>query len=196
MEESIKAYNYFLTYDQLCSDNFLAIDGIEYGFTHLLYYISESTLFIKKIDPVVNSENEFEFTLKDKNLNYKTILDEFLVDYLANNENFSGTPLFIKSDVLNKETFEIIYEKALEIKRERKQYAILSNLENELIKYCKSIHLNPQPEGNSPNNWRANCPSGGNHSIMIYTKTNLWGCGYCRKKGDLNSLKARHQEKK
>ena len=60
---------------------------------------------------------------------------------------------------------------------------------NELIRYCEAEKLYPYPEGSNLTNWYAQCPNGGKHPIMISTISNEWGCGYCRKKGNLEDLK-------
>jgi hypothetical protein len=37
--------------------------------------------------------------------------------------------------------------------------------------------------------------SGGQHHLMISTEFNEWGCGYCKKKGDINSLREWYESK-
>jgi hypothetical protein len=49
--------------------------------------------------------------------------------------------------------------------------------------------LHPKPTGFNEDSWTANCPSGGNHFIMVTTLKDEWGCGYCRKKGRILDLK-------
>jgi hypothetical protein len=58
-----------------------------------------------------------------------------------------------------------------------------------IILYCTEHNLYPEPEDHSPDIWKANCPSGRQHHIMISTSSNEWGCGYCKKKGKLEELK-------
>ncbi len=55
--------------------------------------------------------------------------------------------------------------------------------------------MNPRPNGSRPNIWEANCLSGGEHQLMISTEFNEWGCGYCKKKGDINSMCGWHESK-
>jgi hypothetical protein len=187
--ETKKGYKHFLRYDQIC------FDGIEYGFTDLFYEINESTLFIKKVDHRNNSEKEFEFPLEIKNARIEVVLEDFLINLMSYRWNFEGEPRYENSDVFSKKSFDTMLEKGIALMGERDKLAILLNSDNELIKYCKSIGLYPEPEGGSASNWKANCPSGGNHHIMISTISNEWGCGYCHKKGDINSLKEWYQRK-
>lgn len=79
---------------------------------------------------------------------------------------------------------------------EKYALAVKLNADNEIIKYCNSIGLNPKPNGSRPNIWEANCLSGGEHQLMISTEFNEWGCGYCKKKGDFNSLREWYECKK
>ena len=107
--------------------------------------------------------------------------------------NFEGIPIYENSELISEESFDKMLKEGIELMDKRDELAKLLHADNELIKYCKSIQLNPEPEGNSTTNWQANCPSGGHHHIMISTKSNEWGCGYCGRKGDLYSLKEWHE---
>ena len=43
--------------------------------------------------------------------------------------------------------------------------------------------------GNTAYSWAAKCPNvNGKHQIMVSTKHDDWGCGYCQKKGDQKDL--------
>lgn len=173
--ESEKEYKHFLRYDQLC------FEDMEYGFTDLYYNISESTLYIKEHDHRNNKESEAEFPVENKNATVGVILESYLINLMSYSRNFAGTPKYESSNIFSKESFDTMLEKGIALMEEREELAIFLGADNALIKYCKSIQLNPQPEGGSATNWQANCPSGGNHHIMISTKSNEWGCGYCWK---------------
>jgi hypothetical protein len=58
----------------------------------------------------------------------------------------------------------------------------------EIIETARALRLRPEPSGDSPNNWIANCP-GGQHSIMVAPTSNEFGCGYCRIKGGPDVLR-------
>jgi len=182
-------YKHLLRYNQIC------FDGIEYGSTDLYYKIKGSTLFIKKVDYCNKSENEFEFQIKDSCKRDDIVLEDFLINLMSYRYNFEGEPSYEYSKVFSKEAFDSMLVKGLELMDKREKLALNLNADNELIKYCKSIGLNPVPEEGSATNWNANCPSGGAHKIMISTTSNKWGCGYCRKNGNINSLKEWYNSK-
>lgn len=178
-----KGYKHLLRYNQSC------FDGIEYGFTDLFYEISGSTLFIKKVDHRTKSEKEFESQIDNIPERDEVVLEGFLINLMSYRFNFEGEPIYESSEVFSKKSFDAMLVKGLVLMEEREKLALILKSDNELIKYCKSIGLNPIPKGGSSTHWEANCPSGGNHKIMISTTSNEWGCGYCRKNGDINALK-------
>lgn len=178
-----REYKHFLCYDQLC------FPGIEYGETDLFFDLNKSTLFIKKIDHYVKSEKELEFHVKSEDINIVAELENFLITLMSDRYNFFGEPVFVKSSFFTKAQFEEMLNKGIKLMEEKDDLAVRLNADNELIKYCESIGLNPVPDGSSPTSWKANCLSGGEHFMMISTTSNEWGCGYCRKKGDINSLR-------
>lgn len=187
--EIIIEYKHFLTYDQDC------FDGFEYGLTDLFYKIRGSTLFIKKVDHSNNTETELEFPVETKTIGFKVVLEAFLINLMSFRYNFVGTPEYKYSEVFSKESFDTMLEKGIALMGEKEKLAKVLNANNEIIKYCESIGLYPEPEEGSSTNWRAQCPSGGQHHIRISTESNEWGCGYCGKKGDINSLKDWYQSK-
>ncbi len=182
-----QGYSLLLCYDQDCM-------LVDYGLTDLFYKVDNQSLYILRIDHQAKSENEITIPIQNKDASIRIVLEEFLVNLMSYRKNFLGTPLFDKSDVFTKKEFDAMLKKGIELMDERDELAKLSNADNELIIYCKSIQLYPEPVGSSPTNWKANC-LGGNHHIMISTKSNEWGCGYCGKKGDLNELKKWYERK-
>ena len=58
-----------------------------------------------------------------------------------------------------------------------------------ILKVAWAFGLSPRTAGQNPESWWANCPCGGNHSIMISTNSNQFGCGYCRRKGGPDELR-------
>jgi hypothetical protein len=185
-----KEYKHFLRYDQAI------FDDIMHGSTDLYYDTNDSTLFIMKVQPQKKSAEELEFPIPDKNSSIQIVLENFLINLLSFRGNFVGTPEYESSDLFSKESFDKMLKQAYNLMDERDELVRLAGANNEMIKYCESAGLNPQPAGNSPTNWHANCPSGGQHYVMISVKSNEWGCGYCRKKGDLDALKKWIESKK
>jgi len=184
-----REYKHFLRYDQSC------FDGIEYGFTDLFFDFNQTTMFIKKVDHRNKEEKELQFPLKSEVTNIIVELKDFLITLMSNRYNFAGTPVFVQSRIFSEALFDEMLKQAIILMDEKYNLSIKQNAENELIKYCKSIGLNPEPEGSSPTNWEANCLSGGQHRLMISTKSNEWGCGYCKRKGDINSLREWYESK-
>ena len=153
-------------------------------------------MFIKKFDNVKNVEANLHFPLKLKSLEIIDELKDFLITILSDLNNFVGIPEYVQSEIFPKAAFDEMFKQAIVLKNKKYDLAKELNTENELIKYCKSIGLNPEPEGSIPTNWVANCLSGGQHHIMISTISNQWGCGYCKRKGDINSLREWHESRK
>jgi hypothetical protein len=185
-----REYKHFLCYDQR------SFEGIEYGFTDLFFDFNQTTMFIKEVDHRNKEEKELQFPLKSEAANIIAELKNFLITIMSDRYNFVGTPVFVQSRIFSEATFDEMLKQGIILMDEKYDLAIKLNSENELIKYCKSIGLNPEPEGSSPTNWEANCLSGGQHRLMISTKSNEWGCGYCKRKGDINSLREWYESKK
>ncbi|WP_299397161.1 hypothetical protein [uncultured Gelidibacter sp.] len=106
---------------------------------------------------------------------------------------FSGYPKFENSSVFTEQEFDGIVQSI----KDEKDAISKKSLENitPLITYLKENNLNPVPSGYSPTNWNAQCPSGRGHSIMVSTKSDEWGCGYCRRKGGIAELESWLHEK-
>ena len=183
-------YKHFLRYDQIC------FEGFGYGYTDLYFDFNQTTMFIIKIDRTNKKEIEMQFPLKSAEANIIAELKDFLINILSYRKNFFGEPEFVQSNIFSKESFDTMLQQATRLIDEKYDLAVKSSADNALIKYCQSIGLSPEPEGSSPTNWQAKCVSGGQHNLMISTISNEWGCGYCRRKGDLHSLKEWYESKK
>jgi hypothetical protein len=192
MNESDKerGYKHFLRYF-----HYNDLWDFKSDFTDLFYDRNESTLFIKRIDHYNNSEKELMHPLQDKIISDQVMLELFLIEFMSYRGNFDDRPLYENSEVFSEQAFEELLQKGISLMNEKDQTAILLNADNELINYCKSIGLNPKPEGSSPTNWVANCLSSAQHHLMISTESNKWGCGYCSRKGDINSLREWYENK-
>ena len=184
-----REYKHFLRYDQL------SIEGVEFGYTDLFFDCNRTTIFIKKLDYRNKEEKELQFPLKSEAANIIAELKDFIITIMSDKYNFVGRPVFVQSRIFSKALFEEMLKQGINLMNEKHDLAVRLNSENELIKYCKSIGLNPEPDGSSPTNWEANCLSGGRHRLMISTESNEWGCGYCKRKGDINSLRKWYESK-
>jgi hypothetical protein len=58
-----------------------------------------------------------------------------------------------------------------------------------IIKMARELGLDPRPARHNDSAWMANCPYG-SHWIMISASQNEFGCGYCRRKGGPEELRA------
>ena len=125
-----------------------------------------------------------QFKLRSKHLkeNINFIVREHIEAHLP----YDGFPCFIKSSVLSKREFEAIIQS---IKDEKNRQAIMANAkQTPLIQYLKEKKISHEPTGHNLYSWVANCPSGGQHHIMVSTENDEWGCGYCRRKGGIAEL--------
>jgi hypothetical protein len=61
--------------------------------------------------------------------------------------------------------------------------------EAEIVVAARELRLSPEATGTGPHHWRASCPET-NHGLYIQSDTNQFGCGYCRRKGGPEELRA------
>ena len=94
---------------------------------------------------------------------------------------------FIKPGMIDKQTFEKLMEET-EDGFER-NIKVARKLASPLIQVARKLGLGPQPLPNSITAWQAHCP-GTNHYLFISTQSDTFGCGYCRRKGGEDELKA------
>ena len=125
-----------------------------------------------------------QFKLRYENLKENIIF--IIKEHIEAHLPYEGFPIFENSVVFTEQEFNAIIqtmkdEKLLIIEQAKSK-------ETPIIDYLRGQDLFPRPTGNNPNSWVAKCPSGGNHHIMIVTKEDIWGCGYCNKKGNQKDL--------
>ena len=60
--------------------------------------------------------------------------------------NFVGTPYYIQSSIFTEASFAVMLKEGIRLMDEKYDLSIKLNAENELIKYCESIGLNPEPK--------------------------------------------------
>jgi hypothetical protein len=125
---------------------------------------------------------------------FKSNITFILREHIEAHLPYDGFPSFIDSSVLSKAEFEAMIQS---IKDEKHRQATMANAkQTPLIDFLKKNNLYPEPTGNNSHSWVARCPSGGKHFIMVVTKDDKWGCGYCKRKGGLEELKKWIQENK
>jgi hypothetical protein len=59
----------------------------------------------------------------------------------------------------------------------------------QIIEVASELGLNPRPAGHNDSAWIADCPRR-THTLMLSPSLNEFGCGYCRRKGDVAELRA------
>jgi len=61
--------------------------------------------------------------------------------------------------------------------------------EPEIVAAARKLGLHPEPTGNGPSQWQAQCPGRG-HQLDIGAKSESFGCGYCGVNGGVEKLKS------
>jgi hypothetical protein len=92
------------------------------------------------------------------------------------------------SGIIDREAFAGIVEN-LQARIDAREQAARSYADAPIVLAARECRLNLEPSGTSPIAWMARCP-GTNHSLMIGADTNTWGCGWCKRKGGPEELKA------
>ena len=64
-----------------------------------------------------------------------------------------------------------------------------------IICVATELGLSPCPSGGKPTSWEARCP-GTNHPLRIEAKSEVWGCGWCRRKGGIEELRQFAEERR
>jgi hypothetical protein len=57
-----------------------------------------------------------------------------------------------------------------------------------IVAAAQELHLYPRPSGTGPNSWIASCPRT-NHPLRIDAEADIFGCGWCRRKGGPEELR-------
>ena len=192
-------HKHFVTFNQV---HFMGFDCFETSISY--HVISKTELSILRTDVSLfssddNTEKTILFQLDDVVKNEISHLKEFLTDLFSFSGNLHGSPFFLESEMISEKEFYKIKKRGSERMAERKNKIKEIGQNHPLIIYCTEQNLNPEPEDHSPHSWKANCPSGRQHHIMISTSSpedHSWGCGYCKKKGGIEELKQWVETKK
>lgn len=116
----------------------------------------------------------------------KENLSILLKRYFSAARGFNGLPSYIDSAIYTKIEYDNLIQEIIKESQEIKQKA--SQNKSPLIMYLEGKELCPKPTGNNSISWVAKCPSGGNHFLMVTTKPDAWGCGYCNRKGGIEDI--------
>src|SRR5690554_4184169 len=127
-------------------------------------------------------------TIPDISISKKEIIKKWFTGLLCHPNLFFGYPIYYESNLFSESEFNQMRDIAKITIKEREEKAIINAKDNELIRLFNEYNLSPRPSLESIYSWVANCPSKRAHGIEINTKSNEWGCGYCRIGGDINEL--------
>jgi hypothetical protein len=187
----IMKHKHFVTFNQ---EHFMGFTCFETTISY--HFISKTELSILRIDQSLFGSDDYEetilFKLDHPVKNEISGLNEFLTDLFSFRGNLHGNPWFEKSEVITESEFNEIKKQGSKRMNDRNNKIKEIGQNHPLIMYCTQKNLYPEPEGDSPHGWKANCPSGRQHHIMISTSSpdsHSWGCGYCKKKGGIEELK-------
>ncbi len=181
-------HKYFVTFEQ----EIMSFPCYE---TELFYsFISKDQISILRIDrnfidKSIEKEGTLLFPLNPSWSNEIDALKEILIEIFSYSGNCYGYPYFTKSLLITENEFNEILKEGINNIKKSKDETKENGQAHPLIIYCSEQNLYPEPEDLSPDSWKANCPSGRQHHIMISTSSHSWGCGYCCKKGGLEELK-------
>ena len=130
-------------------------------------------------------ETRYSVTSSDY-LNEKEVIDIITMQF-ESTRLYNGLPRFGSPGFLTEEDFNKIISG---IKSELDKNNDLANASTTpFINYLDSQSLNPKPSGHNKYSWLADCPfSNRKHFMMVSTKENTYGCGWCKKKGSQKDL--------
>jgi len=106
---------------------------------------------------------------------------------------YSSPGEFVRGGLFtDKEYFDVILSIKDEIEDHLRQ---AEKNKSEIVAVAQELGLQPEPTGKGPHSWRASCPGTG-HPIWIDTQKNIFGCPWCKKKGDSELLRLFVKERK
>jgi hypothetical protein len=168
--------------------HFLSFDQVHWigesiGVTDLYYLHSMYHIRITRVFKGKETSIDFEInqhTLRDQ-------LATFLLGYFSQPELLMGRPEYVKSDIFSEQEFDKILKEAEDcIGRAREK---TRQQKSPLLELCREYGLEPEHHGGIENQFTAKCVTGRPHNMYVSTKSEEWGCGYCRIKGGVDGLK-------
>lgn len=100
---------------------------------------------------------------------------------------------FVAPGIVDKSAFELLLGRIENELAENARKA--RETETEIIWTARELGLSPKPAGIGPQFWWARCPET-NHSLYINAAENSFGCGWCKRKGNVEDLRAFVMERK
>jgi hypothetical protein len=106
---------------------------------------------------------------------------------------FNWPEEFIAGGIVNKSAFDSLVGRIEHELEDNAQKA--RETETEIIKVARELGLSPKPTGTGPTYWWARCPET-NHHLYINAAEDSFGCGWCKRKGAVEELRAFVRERK
>ena len=112
---------------------------------------------------------------------------------------FEWPEAFLVTGIVDESSFTSMVRKIEKELDENKQKA--RETETAIIEVARNLGLSPKPTGEGPSHWFARCPGKihgktGNHVLFINAAEDSFGCGWCRRKGGVEELRAFVRERK
>lgn len=121
-----------------------------------------------------------QFKLEGKSLN--EMLKAAMREYLRGSYFYNGYPKYLDSVFLLEQEYDDLVQELRDEQEENSKNAITNK--TKLIQHMEKHGLDPRPYGWDSSSWHARCTgSRFSHRLMISTKSDRWGCGYCDRKG-------------
>ena len=95
---------------------------------------------------------------------------------------------FVAPGLLDKKAFVLIMD-SVEQKRSAHKQEAVHFAETPIVIAARECGLSPNPSGTSGTAWLAQCP-GTNHFLMIGAASGEFGCGWCKRRGGIDELRA------
>jgi hypothetical protein len=99
-------------------------------------------------------------------------------------------PPYLPGLLASNELSDIVDAVSEELKRNRlAAEAAQQRQKAQILEVADELGLNPRPAGHNDSAWIADCPRR-THTLILSPSLNEFGCGYCRRKGGANELRA------
>jgi len=112
--------------------------------------------------------------------------------FIRAQHDFVSFEKFLVSGIVDKSSYDSLLKRVEDEYEENTRKA--QERETEIIKVARELRLFPYPAGTGPDYWRARCPRWRKHPIYINAAMNSFGCGWCKRKGGIEELRAFVQE--
>ena len=167
---------------------FMILEDIDWGAKFYYYYRVTDDNFIQIAYGLDEKEHTICAQYQKTNQDLKSNPKKILMNYVEANRFYAGNLAFVESTLFTESEFSSMIgaiKNELEVLKDEARI-----LKTPFIDYLEKTNFNPKPTGNTKYSWTIGCPNAeGKHFLMISTLNDEWGCGYCKRKGDLEDFK-------